>query len=218
VKSSPAGDDPIKASSRFGPSAVLTPANLVTIGRLFATPVLILMVAVWGSTWAAVVVAFCVCSTDGLDGWIARRQGATTSGAFLDPLADKAVVVGTFVVLASRGDITWLPVALITAREISMSAYRAFMSRRSVSIPARRSAKLKTVVQDLVLGLCLLPPMDHHHGALEVAVWFATALTLITGLQYLIDGRRAAGASVDGGTSSHDPGEAARPDLRRAAG
>ena len=71
------------------------PANLVTIGRLIAAPVLVVMVAVWGSTWAAVVVAFCVCSTDGLDGWIARRHGATTSGAFLDPLADKAVVVGT---------------------------------------------------------------------------------------------------------------------------
>ena len=41
-----------------------------------------------------------------------------------------------------------------------MSVYRAFMSRKGVSIPARASAKGKTVVQDLVLGLCLLPPMD----------------------------------------------------------
>lgn len=97
-----------------------------------------------------------------------------------------------------------------------MSVYRAYMSRRSVSIPARKSAKAKTVVQDLVLGLCLLPPMIHHHGALEIAVWFATALTLVTGLQYLLDGRRAAGASPSGGTSAHDSGEAARPDLRRA--
>ena len=62
-------------------------------------PGVIVMIAVWGSTWAAVVVAFCVCSTDGLDGYIARRQGATTSGAFLDPLADKAIVVGTYAVL-----------------------------------------------------------------------------------------------------------------------
>jgi CDP-diacylglycerol--glycerol-3-phosphate 3-phosphatidyltransferase len=214
---SPSTGDGAKAS-RFGPSAVLTPANLVTIGRLVVTPILIAMVAIWGSTWAAVVVAFCVCSTDGLDGWIARRQGATTSGAFLDPLADKAVVVGTYVVLAARGDITWWPVALIAAREVSMSVYRAYMSRRSVSIPARRSAKAKTVVQDLVLGLCLLPPMAHHHGALEVAAWFAAALTLATGLQYLIDGWRAAGASVSGGTSSKDSGGTAHPDLRRATG
>jgi CDP-diacylglycerol--glycerol-3-phosphate 3-phosphatidyltransferase len=99
-----------------------------------------------------------------------------------------------------------------------MSVYRAIMSRRSVSIPARKSAKLKTVVLDLVLGLCLLPPMEHHHGALELAAWFATALTLLPGLQYLVDGRRAAGAPVMGGTSSHDTGEGAHTDLRRATG
>jgi CDP-diacylglycerol---glycerol-3-phosphate 3-phosphatidyltransferase len=199
-------------TSRFGPTAVLTPANAITIGRLVTTPVLVAMVAVWGSTWAAVAVAFCVCSTDGLDGWIARRQGATTSGAFLDPLADKAVVLGTFAVLAAKSDIAWLPVCLIAVREISMSAYRSFMSRRQVSIPARKSAKLKTVVQDLVLGLCLLPPMIRHHGALNIAVWFATALTLITGLQYLVDGRRAAG------TSSTGTGEGGHAGLSRATG
>ena len=174
-------------TSRFGPSAVLTPANLITIGRLLAAPVLVRMVAVWGPTWAAVVVAFCVCSTDGLDGWIARRHGATTSGAFLDPLADKAVVLGTFAVLAARGEIAWLPVVLIGVREISMSVYRSFKSRRGVSIPARSSAKWKTVVQDLVLGLCLLPPLVQHDTVLEGAVWFATALTLATGLQYLLE-------------------------------
>jgi CDP-diacylglycerol---glycerol-3-phosphate 3-phosphatidyltransferase len=181
--------------SRFGPSAVLTPANVITILRLAATPVLVAMVAVWGRTWAAVVVAFCVCATDGVDGWIARRQGATTSGAFLDPLADKAVVLGTFIVLAAKGEIQWAPVVLIGLREITMSVYRSYMSRRSVSIPARPSAKLKTLVQDLVLGLCLLPPLAHHGTVLEVAIWFAAALTIVTGLQYLADGRRAAGTT-----------------------
>jgi CDP-diacylglycerol--glycerol-3-phosphate 3-phosphatidyltransferase len=205
-------------SSRFGPSAVLTPANLLTIGRLIAAPVLVLMVAVWGPTWAAVVVAFCVCSTDGLDGWIARRHGATTSGAFLDPLADKAVVLGTFGVLAARSEIPWLPVVLIAVREVSMSLYRTVMSRKGVSIPARSSAKWKTVVQDLVLGLCLLPPMVKHYSALEGAIWLATALTLATGLQYLFDGRRAANKSVPGGTSPQGTGEGGHADLRRAAG
>jgi CDP-diacylglycerol--glycerol-3-phosphate 3-phosphatidyltransferase len=205
-------------TSRFGPSAVLTPANLLTIGRLLAAPVLVGMVAVWGPTWAAVGVAFCVCSTDGLDGWIARRHGATTSGAFLDPLADKAVVLGTFAVLAARSEISWLPVGLIAVREVSMSLYRTVMSRKGVSIPARSSAKWKTVVQDLVLGFCLLPPMVKHHSVLEGAIWLATALTLVTGLQYLVDGRRAAGGSVPGGTSSPGTGEGGHADLRRAAG
>jgi CDP-diacylglycerol---glycerol-3-phosphate 3-phosphatidyltransferase len=178
---------------RFGPSALLTPANVITILRLAATPLLVAMVAVSGPTWAAVVVAFCVCATDGVDGWVARRQGATTSGAFLDPLADKAVIVGTFLVLAARGEIEWAPVVLIGLREIWMSGYRSYMSRRSVSIPARKSAKLKTLVQDLALGLCLLPPLVRHGTVLEVAVWFAAALTIFTGFQYFFDGRRVAG-------------------------
>jgi CDP-diacylglycerol--glycerol-3-phosphate 3-phosphatidyltransferase len=190
---------------KFGPTAVLTPANVITILRLAATPLLVAMVAISGATWAAVVVAFCVCSTDGLDGWIARRQGATTSGAFLDPLADKAVVLGTFLVLAARGEIEWAPVVLIGLREVSMSAYRSFMSRRSVSIPARKSAKVKTLVQDLTLGLCLLPPMLHHGTVLQAAVWFAAALTVLTGFQYLLDGRRLAGRSVPGGTPGPGP-------------
>ena len=146
----------------------------MTIGRLLATPVLVRMVAVWGSTWAAVVVAFCVCSTDGLDGWIARRQGATTSGAFLDPLADKAVVARH--VTPSLRPEARSPGARSRSsplREISMSVYRAVMSRGARLDPRTPSAKWKTVVQDLVLGLCLLAADGHHHGALEVAVWFA---------------------------------------------
>jgi CDP-diacylglycerol---glycerol-3-phosphate 3-phosphatidyltransferase len=196
-------DGPAK-ESRFGPTAVLTPANVITILRLAATPLLIAMVAAWGATWAAVVVAFCVCATDGLDGWVARRHGATTSGAFLDPLADKAVVVGTFAVLAARGEVEWAPVVLIGLREVSMSVYRSLMSRRSVSIPARRSAKVKTLVQDLVLGACLLPPLVRHGTVLEVAVWFAAALTVVTGMQYLIDGRRLAAASPGSSKSRAD--------------
>ena len=97
----------------------------MTIGRLLVTPILIAMVAVWGPTWAAVVVAFCVCSTDGLDGWIARRQGATTSGAFLDPLADKAVVRRHLRrPCGSRRHHLVRRSVLIAAREISMSVYR----------------------------------------------------------------------------------------------
>jgi CDP-diacylglycerol---glycerol-3-phosphate 3-phosphatidyltransferase len=203
------GGQPTK-TFRFGPSAVMTPANAITIARLLATPVLVVMVALWGATWSAVVVAFCVCSTDGLDGWIARRQGATTSGAFLDPLADKAVIVGTFAVLAAKGEIMWAPVVLITAREVWMSLYRSFMSRRSISIPARPSAKAKTLVQDLVLGLCLLPPVAHHHTVLvDVAVWFAAALTIVTGVQYLVDGRRLLGSASAAPTGAPAPSDSA---------
>ena len=93
----------------FGPTALATPANAVTVARLAVAPVVVVMVAVSGATWAAFVLAFVVGVTDGLDGWLARRQGPTRSGAFIDPLADKVVVVGLLAAVAARGEVTWVP-------------------------------------------------------------------------------------------------------------
>jgi CDP-diacylglycerol--glycerol-3-phosphate 3-phosphatidyltransferase len=175
----------------FGPTALATPANAVTIARLLAAPVFVVMIVVWGATWFNLVVGFLVACSDGLDGYMARRQGTTRSGAFLDPLADKAVVLGALLTLAAEGHLPWWPVILITAREVGMQLYRSWAGRRGVSIPARNSAKLKTFVQDLAIGTCLAPPLVHHHGVQVIVVWVAAALTIVTGLQYLRDGRRA---------------------------
>jgi CDP-diacylglycerol--glycerol-3-phosphate 3-phosphatidyltransferase len=141
--------------------------------------------------------------TDGVDGWLARRQGTTRSGAFLDPLADKAAVVGALCAVAVKGEVSWLPVAIIAAREVWMSVYRIAVGRRGISIPARASAKLKTLVQGIAILLCLAPSVAPHRGVLGVAVWVAVAFTVVTGAQYLFDGRRAARA-VDGGAASGD--------------
>jgi CDP-diacylglycerol--glycerol-3-phosphate 3-phosphatidyltransferase len=175
----------------FGPSALLTPANGITVARLLATPVLVVMVAVHGPGWLPFAVAFSIGATDGVDGWLARRQGTTRSGAFLDPLADKAVVLSAMFVLAAKGEFAWLPVALVAAREVGMSAYRALAGRRGISIPARMSAKIKTLVQGIAILLALAPPVAAHRQVLSVAVWLAVAFTFVTGVQYLADGRRA---------------------------
>jgi CDP-diacylglycerol--glycerol-3-phosphate 3-phosphatidyltransferase len=175
----------------FGPTALATPANAITIARLLAAPVFVVMIVVWGATWFNLVVGFLVACSDGLDGYMARRQGTTRSGAFLDPLADKAVVLGALVTLAVQGRLPWLPVILITIREVGMQLYRLWAGRRGVSIPARNSAKLKTFVQDLAVGTCLAPPLVHHQAVQLTVIWIAAALTLVTGVQYLFDGRRA---------------------------
>jgi len=175
----------------FGPSALMTPANGITVARLLATPVVVAMVAMHGAGWAPFTVAFAIGATDGIDGWLARRQGTTRSGAFLDPLADKAVVLSLLFVLAAKGEFSWLPVALIAAREVGMSAYRAVAGQRGISIPARTSAKVKTLVQGIAILLALAPTVAPHRTVLTVAVWVAVALTVATGAQYLLDGRRA---------------------------
>jgi CDP-diacylglycerol--glycerol-3-phosphate 3-phosphatidyltransferase len=176
----------------FGPSALATPANAITVGRLLATPVFVALIVVRGASWLTVVVGVLVAGSDGVDGWIARRQGTTRSGAFLDPLADKFVVLGALAALAAEGHLPWAPVALIAFREVGMSAYRSWVGRRGVSIPARTSAKVKTLVQDLAIATCLVPPIALHHTVQLVAIWVAAGLTVGTGIQYLFDGRRAA--------------------------
>lgn len=179
------------AGSTFGPSALATPANALTMARLLATPVFVAMIVVQGATWTTVVVGLAVAGSDGVDGWLARRQGTTRSGAFLDPLADKAVVLGALFALAAGHHLPWPPVALIAVREVTLVAYRSWAGRRGVSIPARASAKVKTLVQDLAIATCLIPPLAPEHALQLVAIWVATALTLFTGAQYLLDGRRA---------------------------
>src|ERR1700676_5408231 len=178
----------------FAPSALLTPANGITVLRLLATPVVIALIMLWGASCFTFVFGGLLAMSDGIDGWLARKQGTTRSGAFLDPLADKVVVLGALVALVAKGIVWWLPVAIIAVREIAMSVYRSVVGRHGVSIPARNSAKLKTLLQDIAIGMCLAPPLAGHESILAAGIWVATALTVFSGAQYFVDGRRAAPA------------------------
>ena len=111
----------------FGPTALATPANAVTVARLLAAPVFVAMIVIWGATWFNLVVGLIVGLSDGLDGYIARRHGTTRSGAFLDPLADKAVVLGALVTLAAEGHLPWVPGSPITPRWIRRASSRPEM-------------------------------------------------------------------------------------------
>jgi CDP-diacylglycerol--glycerol-3-phosphate 3-phosphatidyltransferase len=179
-------------TDRYGPSALLTPANALTIGRLLITPVFVALIVTTGASWTTAGVGAVAAFSDGFDGIVARRHGATRSGAFLDPLVDKVVVLASMYALCSIGKLPWLPVALITAREVWMSLYRAKASSKGVSIPARSSAKWKTFVQDFSIAWCVLP-FTAHETALQLGtIWCAVALTYFTAFEYLRDGRRAA--------------------------
>lgn len=181
-------------STSFGPSALATPANVVTVGRMIATPVVLGVIAADHASWGALALWILFAGTDGVDGWLARRHGTTRSGAFLDPLADKVLVLGAMAVLVAVDVFWWLPVALIAAREVVMSVYRSWIGRSGVSLPARRLAKVKTVCQSVAVGFGLLPVLEGDNRVAAVVLWVAVALTLVSGAQYLIDGRRAARA------------------------
>jgi CDP-diacylglycerol--glycerol-3-phosphate 3-phosphatidyltransferase len=192
---------------RFGDEAIATPANFITVARLvLAVPTLLLIVDV-GSTWLTVSLWFVLTTTDGLDGWLARRDGTTRSGAFLDPLADKFLVLGGFFALGINGDFSWAAVAIVTVREVGVSMYRSFAAKRGISLPARRLGKWKAFFQFLAVGIVLLPPTYEWATFHDVVLWFAVALSVVSGLDIVISGyRQSRQAKPEPGEA--EPGEA----------
>jgi CDP-diacylglycerol---glycerol-3-phosphate 3-phosphatidyltransferase len=174
----------------FGETAILTPANAITIGRLVLTPVFIWMIVHWGASWATAGVGAVVAFSDGFDGIVARRQGSTRSGAFLDPLIDKIVVLACMVTLALEHKLPWIPILIIAAREIWMSWYRSAAAKRGISIPARRNAKIKTLIQDFAIAFVVLPPTANLTWLHLATIWLAAAITVYTGVEYYLDGKR----------------------------
>jgi CDP-diacylglycerol---glycerol-3-phosphate 3-phosphatidyltransferase len=179
------------ATNSFGPSALATPANAVTLVRILVLPVLVVLILADGEEWGALALWIVLAGSDFFDGWLARRHGVTRSGAFLDPLADKVLVLGAMAALVAKGTMWWLPVAIIAVREVALSVYRSYVGRRGVSVPARFQAKVKTLVQAVAVGMAIAPIAGEGFRVLRVSVlWVAVAMTVVTGVQYLWDGRR----------------------------
>lgn len=176
-----------------------TPANFITFSRIAMTPVLCAMVlddvATIGTSWAAFMIGMLMAFTDLIDGRVARATNSfSRSGAFLDPLADKIVILGVGFALVGVDRLALLPMLLIAGRELIISAMRIRFALRGVAIPARPLAKWKATVQGAALLLAVLPPLENQQRVVDGAIWAAVALTLYTGAQYLSDGGNAARA------------------------
>lgn len=182
----------VPIDERYGPGALLTPANLITFCRLVLSPALLVMIVEEPTSWAAAGFWTVLAFSDGIDGYLARRHGTTRSGAFLDPLADKVLVLGALFALVAAGRFWIVPVVLIAVREVAISIYRTQLGRQGLAVPARFSGKVKTVVQELAIAAALFPITGDYRTAAVVLLWVAVALTWVSGAQYLLDGRSAA--------------------------
>ena len=177
--------------SSFGPSALLTPANLITIARIALAPVAFAMILDDESSWPLLVLWFVITTTDSLDGYLARKQGTTRSGAFLDPLADKVLALGGLWAMVLTGRFWWLPVVLISVREALISAFRSYWSRRGLAVQASKVAKAKTFLQFGAVGWVVLPPTTDLRWLADSFLWLAVAVAWISAAQYLLAGSRA---------------------------
>jgi CDP-diacylglycerol--glycerol-3-phosphate 3-phosphatidyltransferase len=137
---------------------VLNVPNLLTIGRVAIIPLVIFLLDRGTPTdciWAAVVYSGAAL-TDLIDGYLARRWNiVTVLGKFLDPLADKLLVMATLVWMVPMGRIPGWAVVLLLAREISITALRSIASSEGVIIAAGGGGKAKTALQ-MVGILCLI--------------------------------------------------------------
>lgn len=111
------------------------------------------------SRWIAAVLFIVAASTDKLDGYLARKYNQVTElGKLMDPIADKLLICGAFIVLSMHGEIWWWVTLLFLVREIGITVMRFFVIDTGGSVIAASSAgKLKTLTQCIGLGLVLVP-------------------------------------------------------------
>ena len=169
------------------PDKLATWANAITVGRLLLAPLMFWAIPRDGEgSWISVGLWFVLCASDGIDGYIARRHGTTSAGAFLDPLADKVLVLGAMFTLVSAGVFWMVPVIIIAAREFLISIYRVLVGGKGISVPASKLAKYKTVTQQFAVAFALFPPTALDATWLwNVLLWIAVGLALLSGVQYL---------------------------------
>lgn len=132
--------------------------------------------------------------TDALDGHIARsRNLITTFGKFLDPLADKVLVVAALTCLCQMGIVGAVPLIIIVAREFMVSGLRLVTANEGVVVAAGIWGKLKTAftmaaIVVILLGLCISFSENAANVAnivYQVLIWISTVLTVISGGVYL---------------------------------
>ena len=183
------------------PARIGSPANLLGIARIAATPVVIalLLIGTPGLGIVAVILFFLAALTDFFDGWVARARGEVSPlGVFMDLTADKVLVGGVLVAMVEVGLLpTWI-VATIVVRELVIAGVRQAAAAEDVVIAARALGKAKTLTTLVGMEVLLLAHDALTGGPLAatgvgvemqlVGFWLmvlATVLTLISGWDYL---------------------------------
>ncbi|WP_379126672.1 CDP-diacylglycerol--glycerol-3-phosphate 3-phosphatidyltransferase [Paenibacillus sp. sgz500958] len=180
--------------------------NRITLARICLIPIMMFFLLGnfsfypepihWGSFQlsvnhlAAAVIFLLAASTDGIDGYIARKYNMVTNlGKLLDPLADKLLVSAVLISLVQMGRCeSWIAVVIIS-REFAVTGLRQVALLEGKVVAASQWGKIKTVIQIVAISLLLLNnfpfefidiPLD------EIAIWAAAIVTLYSGVDYFV--------------------------------
>lgn len=177
----------------------LNQANALTVLRLFMVPFFWFALMEEGGSdpeWRAIAwLIFAIAAfTDRLDGQLARQRGLSTDlGAFLDPVADKALIGAALIGLSIIGDLPWWVTIVILVREIGITLMRVIVIRHGV-IAASRGGKAKTLVQGFAIGFYIFPMPSWSDPFVIALMGLAVILTVITGIDYIVKAWQARAA------------------------
>ena len=169
---------------------------MLTLSRIACIPVIVALFFVPGdwAAWLAAGVFGLAAMTDYLDGYLARQRAQVSAfGKLLDPIADKMLVAAVLLLLVGSGQlggISIIPALIILMREILVSGMREFLAGMGgKGLPVTFLAKWKTVVQMFALGFLIVGDAGPDFLPVTligvIGIWAASALTLITGWQYV---------------------------------
>ena len=172
-----------------------TTPNILTLGRIATAPVIVYLLLVPDSTAMSIAAAlfFIATMTDFLDGYIARSYGSgTTLGKFLDPLADKVVVISALIMLAGTPQLPRVPawmVAVTVIREIMVTGLRAIAAAEGLVMAAEELGKYKMALQSIAIQGLLIRytyfHIDFFAGGMFV-LWIAMGLSVWSGVDYYL--------------------------------
>lgn len=157
-----------------------------------------------GVPWAlitALVLFVLACFTDWLDGWMARRYRIVTNfGKFIDPVADKLLVLSTMIALCGRGSLPAWACIVVLFRELAVDGLRLIAVEQGRVIAAGKLGKIKTTLQMVMLVAYLLAEAGlfglRHSILPELLLIAAMVMTLWSGVDYFLKNR---GVLMDGG-------------------
>ena len=168
--------------------------NYLTLFRVISIPIIIIAIIpqTYLSNWIAVSLYIVACISDFLDGYFARKLKLETKlGKFLDPIADKVLVISIIFILVAIDKISGFfiyPALIIIIREKLVSGWREFFEKSKISINVTNIAKWKTLIQMFSLGFLIIGDdftlISYTMLLGEIGLTIASLITIYTGYKY----------------------------------
>lgn len=180
--------------------------NRITLARIFMIPLMLIFLLFDFEWWSheltlgvyalpvnqliAAILFIIAASTDGIDGYIARKYNLVTNlGKLLDPLADKLLVAAVLIALVAMGECNaWIAVIIIS-REFAVTGLREVALLEGLVIAASKWGKAKTITQIIAISTVLLNNFPFEWLGIpfaDIAMWVAAVITIYSGIDYFV--------------------------------